>query len=171
MYVRVVRQQPLAVRVVEVCAVVDRGLRRGGSAEDFGLPGVEVGVEVDDADGAVGFVDGAQEGERDGVVAAQGYDAGEGLPVLSGTDLLCVRGGRAHEEAVVAIFDLLDCVGVVVAGEGGYVRAGSIVVRSFGGSRDVRCNRYISTIDHRCPTVERVGVEGHVVAAAESHFA
>lgn len=58
-YVCVVRQQPFPVRVVEVRAVVDGCLGRRGSAEDFGPPGVEVGVEVDDADGAVGFVDGA----------------------------------------------------------------------------------------------------------------
>ena len=62
MYVCVVRQQSLLVRVVKVRAVVDGGLGCRGSAEDFGLPGVEVGVEVYDADGAVGFVDGAEEG-------------------------------------------------------------------------------------------------------------
>lgn len=59
MYVRIVRQQTLPVRVVEICAVVDGGLWRGGPAEDFGPPRVEMGVEVDDADGTVGFVDGA----------------------------------------------------------------------------------------------------------------
>ena len=48
--------------VVEVRPVINGGLNRGGSAEDFGLPSVEVGVEVDDADGAVGFVNGAEEG-------------------------------------------------------------------------------------------------------------
>ena len=62
MYVCVVRQQSLLVRVVKVRAVVDGGLGCRGSAEDFGLPGVEVGVEVYDADGSVGFVDGAEEG-------------------------------------------------------------------------------------------------------------
>ena len=57
MYVRIIRQQSFPVRVVEVCAVVYGGLKRRGPAEDFGLPGVEMGVEVDDADGTVGFVD------------------------------------------------------------------------------------------------------------------
>ena len=47
------------MRVVEVCAVVYRGLKGGGSAEDFGLPGVQVGIKVYDADGTVGFVVGA----------------------------------------------------------------------------------------------------------------
>ncbi len=38
-------------------------------------------------------------------------------------------------------------------------------------SRDVRCNRYIPTIDHCRPAVKRIGVKGDVVAAAESYFA
>ena len=58
MYVCVVGQQALPVCVEEVCAVVDGGLRRRGPAEDFGSPGIEVRVEVDDANGTVGFVDG-----------------------------------------------------------------------------------------------------------------
>ena len=102
--------------MVEVRAVVDRCLRGRCSAEDFGLPGVEVGVEVDDADGPVGFGDGAEEGQCDGVVSAEGYDAGEGLFVFGGADLVRVRGRGAHEEAVVPFFDLLDCVSIVVAG-------------------------------------------------------
>ena len=114
-YVCIIRQQSLSVRVVEIRAVVYRSLQCRGSAEDFGFPGVEVGVEVDDADGTVGFVDGAQEGERDGVVAAEGYDAGKGLFVLGRADLFCICGGCAHEEAVVTLFDLLNCVGVIIA--------------------------------------------------------
>ena len=74
-----------------------------------------MGVEVDDADGTVGLVDGAEEGERDGVVASEGYDAGECLFAFGGADLVCVCGGRAGEEAVMTLFDLLDCVSIVVA--------------------------------------------------------
>ena len=65
--------------MVEICAVVDGGLFGGCATEDFGAPGVEVGVEVDDADGAVGFVDGAEEREGDGVVTSEGDDAWEGF--------------------------------------------------------------------------------------------
>ena len=104
------------MRVVEVRAVVYRGLSGRGSAEDFGPPGIEVGVEVDDADGTVGFGDGAEEGQCNGVVTAEGYDAGEGLFVFGGADLVRIRGGCAHEEAVMPFFDLLNCVGIVVAG-------------------------------------------------------
>lgn len=72
------------MRVVEICAVVYAGLVGGGAAEDFGFPGVEVGVEMDDADGTVGFCDGAEEGEGYGVVAAEGDDAGEGAAGFCG---------------------------------------------------------------------------------------
>lgn len=167
-YVRIIRQQSLSIRVVEIRAVVDGGLRRRGSAEDFGLPSIEVRIEVYDANGTVSFVDGAQEGERDGVVAAEGYDAGERLFVLGRPDLFCICGRCPHEEAVMIIFDLLDCVGVVVAGDMSVLGSPSVIIWE---GRNVRCNRYISTIDHSGPTVEGVGVEGDVVAAAESHFA
>lgn len=73
----VVRDQTFLGRVVEVCAVVDCGLFAGGAAEDFGTPGVQVGVEVEDCDGAVGAGDAAEEGERDCVVASEGDEAGE----------------------------------------------------------------------------------------------
>ena len=56
--------------MIEVGAVVDRCLLCWCAAEYFGLPGVEVGIEVDDADGTVGFGYGAQEGECDCVIAA-----------------------------------------------------------------------------------------------------
>lgn len=103
--------------MVEIRAVVYGGLLRRCSAEYFGPPRVEVRVEVYDADGTVGLVDGAEERERDGVVAAEGYDARECPFVLGWADLLGIGGGCAGEEAVVALLDLLDCVGVVVAGD------------------------------------------------------
>lgn len=48
----------------------------GDSEEGGGLTGVEVAVEVDHRDGAVGTVDGSQERQGDGVVPAEGDDAG-----------------------------------------------------------------------------------------------
>ena len=67
---------------VEVRPVVDGCLLAGGAAEDFRLPGVQVRVEVDDADGAVGFVYAAQQGQCYGVVASQGYYPRQGLAGL-----------------------------------------------------------------------------------------
>ena len=72
-------------------------------------------VEVDDADGAVGAVDAPEEGERDGVVAAEGDDAGEGFAVFGGAGLVGVGGGFAGQEGVVAFFDLFDGVRVVIS--------------------------------------------------------
>ena len=50
------------------------------------------------------------------MVAAKGYDARECFLVFGGADLFCICGRCAHEEAVVTFLDLLDCVGIVVAG-------------------------------------------------------
>ena len=49
------------------------------------------------------------------MVATKGYDAGQCLFVFRWAHLFCICGGLAHEETVVAFFDLLDCVGIVVA--------------------------------------------------------
>lgn len=64
------------MRMIEISPVIYRRLLRRCTAKNFRLPGIEVGVEMYDADGAVGFVYGTQE-ESDGVVAAEGDDAGE----------------------------------------------------------------------------------------------
>ena len=124
--VGVVAHQTLLCGVVEVGSVVDAGLLGGCAAEDLWSPGVEVGVEVDYGDWAVGFVHAAEERECDGVVTAEGDDTGEGLALGRRARSQGVGGWLAHEDAVVAFFDLLDGEGVVVAGyvrwEGGVVK-------------------------------------------------
>lgn len=64
-------------------------------------------VEVDDGDWAVGAVHGAQEWEGDGVVAAEGDDAWEGLAVECWAFLVGVRGGCAAQQSIVAFFYLV----------------------------------------------------------------
>lgn len=65
----------------------------------------------------------------------------------------------------MAFLDLLDCVGVVVAG-------GMSVLRIVAGrERAIRCDRDVAAVEDCCPAVKGVGVEGDVVAAAESNFA
>ena len=59
MDIRIIRQQPLPMRMIKIRSVINRRLLCGCATEDFGAPGVEVGIEVYDADGAVGFVNGA----------------------------------------------------------------------------------------------------------------
>lgn len=99
------------------------------------------------------------------MVAPEGYDAGECPFVLGWADLFGICGGCPHEEVIVTVLDLLDCVGVVVAGYVLSVLASVLRGVAFEGS-DVRCDGYVSTIDHGGPTVERIGVEGDVIAAA-----
>ena len=73
---------------------------------------------MNDADGAVGFVYGAEQRERDCMVTTQSDDAGEGFAFQCRANFVCVGLGLAHEELVMAVFDLLDGVGVVIAGVG-----------------------------------------------------
>lgn len=65
----------------------------------------------------------------------------------------------------MAFFDLLDGVGVVVASI-----LSALLVKE-GRSGDVRCHGDVATVEHGGPAVEGIGVEGYIVAAAESHFA
>ena len=113
--VGIIGQQPLLMRVVEVRSMIDGCLLGRCAAENFGPPGVKVRVEVDDADGAVSASDGAEEWERDGVVATEGDDAWKSFAFLCGPNLFGVGHRIAHEESIMAFFDLLDSVGVVVA--------------------------------------------------------
>lgn len=56
-----------------------------------------------------------QQRQRDGMVTAHGDNPREGLASLRETIFIGVGEGLAHEDAVVAFFDLLDCPGVVVS--------------------------------------------------------
>jgi hypothetical protein len=133
MDIRVVGQQALLRRMVEIRAVVNGSYLGGGATEDFGLPGIEVGIEVDYGDGSVGAVDGAEEWECDGVVAAEGDDSWEGLAVFGRPFLFGVCGGGPGEDAVVAFFDLVERPGVVVSVANGQYGLEGI----WGGTYDV----------------------------------
>jgi len=114
MDVGVVLEQTLLRGVVEVSAVVDAGLLGRSTAEDLWLPGVQVRVEVDDCDRAVGAVHAAEQRQGDGVVTAESDHTRERLALLGGTLEVGVGVRLAHEDAVVAFLDLLDGPGVVV---------------------------------------------------------
>lgn len=136
MDVGVIRQQPFLRSPVEVSAVVDRGLLAWCTTKDARLPGVEMRVEVDDADGAIRFVDAAEEGQGDGMVATEGDDAGKCLARLADARGVGSCGRRASEEYVVPIFDLLESIGIVV-----------------------RRYRDVSAVNDFAPEVERVGCQ------------
>lgn len=71
-------------------------------------------VEVDHAHGAVGAVDGPQQGEGDGVVTSERDDPGQGLALLGRADLLGVGRRLAGQDVVMALLDLVKSPGVVV---------------------------------------------------------
>lgn len=184
MDIGIIGQQALLRGMVEVRAVVDAGDLAGRAAEDLWLPGIEMRIEVDDGDGAVGAVDGAEEGERDGVVAAEGDDAGEGLAVLCWAFLVGIGGRGSREDGVVAFFDLGEGPGVVVSVRYKSPVSQFLLHRSkqartlfnadFGMSGtkkvDLRSHRDISTIQHCRPAVERVRSQWHVISTAEAEF-
>ena len=72
-------------------------------------------VKVNDRDRTIGTVDAPQQGQGDGVVAAERDDARQCLAFEGGSPLVRVRGGFAGEDAVVAFFDLVEREGVVVS--------------------------------------------------------
>ena len=69
---------------------------------------------MNDADGAVGFGYGAEQRKGDCVVTTQGNDAGEGFALFGWANFVCVGLRAAHEECIVAFFDLLDGIGVII---------------------------------------------------------
>jgi hypothetical protein len=70
---------------------------------------------VDDGDGAVGTVDGPQQGQGDGVVSAEGDDSGEGLALDGRTPFVCVCRRGTGEDPEMAFLDLLESPCVVVS--------------------------------------------------------
>lgn len=147
--------------MVEISAVVDAGYFARRAAEHFRLPGVEVGIEMDDGDGPVGTVNRAQEGKCNGVVATEGDDSWERLAVLGWAFLLCVGSWRTSEDRVVAFLDLGECPGVIVP-----ILSGLFRVQLKGWC--LRGNRDITTIQDRCPAVERVGSQRDIIPSTET---
>lgn len=62
----------------------------------------------------IGLVETPQQGKGNGMVAAHGDDAREGFSSSRETVFIGVSVGFAHEEAVVALFNLLDCPCVII---------------------------------------------------------
>jgi hypothetical protein len=73
-----------------------------------------MGVKVDDADGSVLAVYGTEERKCDGMVTSERNQTRKCLALLRWTRLIGVCVGGAAQEEVVALLDLLECVGVVI---------------------------------------------------------
>jgi len=95
-----------------------------------------MGVEVDDRDGSVRLVHGAQKRQSYSVVTSQGDDTRQCLSVLGGSNHVCVGSRLAHQDTVVAFLNLLQGPLVVIAR-----------------------HRDIAAIDDGGPSAERVGLE------------
>lgn len=74
-------------------------------------------IEVDHSNRSVRLVNTPQQRKGNCVVTTHGNDTGEGLASLRKTLLVCVGEGLAHEDAVVAFFNLLDSPGIVISME------------------------------------------------------
>lgn len=122
--------------------VVDRRNFARRTAENLRLPRVKMTVEMDDGHRPIGAIHAAEQRQSDRVVTAHSDHTWEGLVFLRKPRLVGVSGRVAHEDAVVAFFDLVD-----------------------GPFRIVRSDRNIAAVDDRSPAVEWVGGERNVVAS------
>ena len=82
MDIGIVGQQSLLMSVIEICTVIDGSLFARCAAEDFWAPGIEMGIEMNDADGAVGFGYRAEQRESNCVVTAESDDARKGFALF-----------------------------------------------------------------------------------------
>ena len=71
-------------------------------------------VKVNDGDWPVGSVDGPQQREGDGVVTPECDDARKRLALFCRTELLRIRLGSTRKDAIVALFDLVEGIRVVI---------------------------------------------------------
>jgi hypothetical protein len=148
MDIGVVLQQTLLSRMVEISPMVDASLLAWSTTKDLRPPGIKMRVKVNNRNWTISTIHRPQQRKRNRMITAQSNHTRQSLAMLAGTRGAGIGGRLTHQDAVVALFDLLDGPLVVVA-------------------------RYwdVSAVDHCSPAVERVGVEGDVVAAAESDFA
>lgn len=125
-------------------------------------------VEVNDRDWSVGSVDGPQQRECDGVVAAQGDNTGERLAAFRRAELVSVGGRGAIEDVKVALFDLVQSPRVVVPSRSLVVNSSHVYESGFERCAHLRGHRDITAVDHLCPAVKGVCIQRDVVPSAEA---
>lgn len=117
MDVGVIGEKTFLSSVKEVGAVVDCSLLAGRAAENLGLPGVKMAVEVYNADRTVVAVNGTKQWKSDGVVTSKGDQSGQCSALLGWTGLVGVSMGCPAQKKAVALLDLLKRISVVVSVE------------------------------------------------------
>lgn len=76
---------------------------------------VQMAVKVDDCDGAVSTVHAAKEWQRDGMVPAQGDDAGERSALDRRPLCLSIGGGFTREDDIMPFLNLLKSIRVIIS--------------------------------------------------------
>ena len=84
-------------------------------------------------DGPVCLVHGAQKRQSDSVIATESDDTRQRLSMLGWAGHVCVCGRLAHQNTIVALFNLSQSILVIVTG-----------------------NRNVATVNDRGPSIERV---------------
>lgn len=164
MDVGVVGKKTFLSSVEEVSAVVDGGLVTGRATENLRLPGVEMAVKVDDTDGTVVTVYGAEKRESNGVIASKSYQAGQRSPLLGRPRLFSMGVGRSAQEQVVAFLDLLERKGIIVSVVISVLATVvAVILRYLRGNWDV------TAVNHFGPRVERVRLQGNIVTATKTN--
>ena len=79
------------------------------------MGGLQVAVKVNHRDRPIGLVDAPQQRKCDGMVSSQSDHSRQSLARLGKTGFIRIGVWLAHEDAVVSLFDLLDCIRIVVA--------------------------------------------------------
>ena len=119
------------------------------AAEIF-VPEIVVGVELDEGDRAVFFCYGAEDGEADGMIAANANAAGSGLEDWSDSLLDALEGVFDGER----IYGEIAEVGDAKFGEGIYVENG------IPRADDRRLNANVAGTEARAGTISGAAVEG-----------
>lgn len=121
-------------------------------------------IKVDNANRTVGCGHAPEEWQGDRVIATKGNDSRQCSTSFRKPFLFSVGERQAGQQCVVALFDLLDRIGIIISDRP------SACNGNMWTCGDERGHRNVSTIQHFSPAVERICIQWDIVSAAETHF-
>lgn len=125
-------------------------------------------IEVDDSDWSVSLVDTAQQRQCNSVVTSKRNYTWEGLACTRWAHTVGIGIGLAHQQAVMALLNLLDGPGIVVSVTCQFPQSPTTLsTHRF----NLRSNWDITTVQNLQLIAERVCLQRHIVTTAESQFA
>lgn len=107
---------------------------------------LQVAVKMDDRNGTVRLVYAAEQGQCDGMVSSQRDNSRQYLPVDGHSGLFCVGVGFPHKKRVMALLNLTNGPGVVVA-----------------------CDGDVATVEDSQITGEGIALQGHIVPPTKTN--